>query len=93
MPPMASCLLFELYKMANQSPYVKILYKNTPKSTETALEIPKCGTKCPLNYFYTIYDDILPKESYDVACKLRDGESLPPAGNPENYAHFHVRKN
>lgn len=45
--------------------------------------MPNCGTKCPLDKMYEWYDDILPEQSFDEECKLRDGEFLPLDGNPE----------
>lgn len=47
------------------------------------MEIPNCGTKCPLYRMYELYDDVLPKQSYEKECQLRDGETYPPGGNPE----------
>lgn len=48
------------------------------------LNIPGCGTKCPLVDLYKLYADILPAQDFDVECKLRNGEILPASGNPEN---------
>lgn len=48
------------------------------------LNIPGCGSKCPLATLYQLYRDVLPTQSFDDACKLRNGETLPPGGNPEN---------
>lgn len=85
MPPYASCLLFELYDNQKEPPFVQIFYRN---STQTnilpPIDIPNCGTKCPLNKMFELYDNILPKNTFDEECMLRDGESLPPGGNPEN---------
>lgn len=83
--PTASCLLFELYQSDNNNPHVQIFYKNSTQVNIPAMEIPGCGTKCPLSKMYDLFDDILPKNSFEVECKLRDGESLPPEGNPEYF--------
>lgn len=48
-----------------------------------ALEVPNCGTKCPLNKWQELYKHILPTKSYEEECELRDGEPLPISGNPE----------
>lgn len=82
--PTASCLFFELYQSDNDH-YVQIFYKNSTETNIPAMEIPKCGTKCPLNKMYELYDEILPKNSFEEECQLREGESLPPGGNPENF--------
>lgn len=68
------------------TPYVQIFYKNTSDTNISALEIPYCGTKCPLDRLYHLYEDILPTQTFEEECKLRDGESLLIDGNPENDA-------
>lgn len=84
-PPYSSCVLFELYK-ADELPYVQIYYKNSTAADipPIEMEIPSCGKKCPLEKMYEVYQDILPTKSFEEECVLRDGESLPPDGNPEN---------
>lgn len=86
-PPYTSCLLFELYQGRNY-PYVRIFYKNNTDMNITlqSLNIPKCGVKCPLTRLYSLYEDILPTKSFEDACTLQEGETLPPGGNPENNA-------
>ncbi|XP_031636524.1 uncharacterized protein LOC116349297 [Contarinia nasturtii] len=85
-PTYAGCLFFELYKVKSEwDHYVQIYYKNSIDTEITALHIPKCGIKCPLDKLYALYDDILPTQSFTKECKLRDGEVLPPGGNPESY--------
>lgn len=86
--PYASCLFFELYKTDDDS-YMKIFYKNfTEINNEVipALVFPGCEEKCPLNKLYDLYKAILPTRSFEEECRLREGESLPPGGNPESYA-------
>lgn len=41
------------------------------------LEIPHCGTKCPLNKWYEMYKHILPDNTHDEECKLQNGMFLP----------------
>lgn len=84
-PPFTACLFFELYK-TNASYYVQIFYKNSIDTNIPALTIPNCGTKCPLDKLYKLYEDILPTRSFNEECKLRAGEDLPPDGNPESYS-------
>lgn len=83
MPPYSSCIFFELYH-GNTTPFVQVFYRNTTETSVSPLNIPDCGTKCPLQRFYELYDDILPKKSIDEECALRDGEILLPGGNPES---------
>lgn len=82
-PPYASCIFFEMYQ-GNQDPYVQIFYRNSTKlQNPQALDIPGCGSKCPLTNFYKLYEDVLPTKSFDDECMLHEGEILPPGGNPE----------
>lgn len=85
MPPLSSCLLFELHQ-CNDDPYVQIFYKNSTETNIPSLEIPKCGSKCSLKKFYELYQDILPKKSHAEECALYDDEYMPPGGNVENYS-------
>lgn len=88
-PPYASCLLFELYQ-GTSDPYVQLFYKNTSDTSlpiqPLSLDIPNCGVKCPLKKLYNLYEDVLPTESFEDACKLLENEILPLGGNPENNA-------
>lgn len=75
-------MFFELYK-SDEIPYVQIYYRNTTKMTNLPpLEIPGCGTKCPLTDLYNLYSDVLPTQSFEEECVLRDGEVW--RWNPEN---------
>lgn len=49
--------------------YVQIFYKNSDKNPE-AIAIPGCGTSCPLRKMYEIYDEIIPKNEFDVECQI-----------------------
>lgn len=75
-PPYASCIFFELHK-ENELPFVQVFYRNSTEIDVSPLEIPNCGTECPLSRFYELYRDILPTQSFDRECALHDDESLP----------------
>lgn len=47
------------------------------------MEIPNCGSKCPLNKWYEQYKDILPTRSYEEECQLNNDDVLPSYPNPE----------
>lgn len=86
-PQYSSCILFELKAAAadDKHPYVQIFYKNSTAADIPALEISGCGKSCPLEKMYEIYHDILPSESFEKECVLRENESLPAdTTNPEN---------
>lgn len=34
------------------------------------MNIPNCGTECPLQKMYEIYDHVLPKFDYKIECEL-----------------------
>ncbi|KAG4079489.1 hypothetical protein HA402_005186 [Bradysia odoriphaga] len=49
--------------------YVQIIYKNL-NETPYVINIPGCGYACPLEKMYEIYDNILPKQPFDVECEI-----------------------
>lgn len=67
-PPYAACVMLELRIDDQQKPYVSVFYKNTAEEPKP-LEIPGCGTSCPLDQMYQLYKDILP-EDWTSECKL-----------------------
>lgn len=66
-PPYRACIMLEL-RIKNSIPYVSIFYKNTT-SEPSIMTIKNCGTKCPLDRMYEIYDDVLPKD-WESECRL-----------------------
>lgn len=78
-----SCLFFELYQ-SDSSPYLQFFYKKSNEPNIPALNIPKCGAKCPLEKFIELYRNVLPTQSFEEECELHEGEDLPAEGNPEN---------
>lgn len=87
MPPLSSCLLFELHHSdENPNPYVQFFFKNSTEINIPSLEIPNCGSKCPVNKFYELYDHILPKRSHAEECLLYDDEYMPSGGNSLSYS-------
>lgn len=61
--------MMELHEFDGQF-YVKIFYKNSSEEDLSPLMIPKCGTKCPLDKFKKLYDDIIPKQSPEIECSV-----------------------
>lgn len=83
-PPYASCLFFELYKPNDSSEnYLQLFYRKGNATDFPALEIPNCGSKCPLNKWYKLYQNILPTKSYDEECQT--DEPVDPKQNPEHF--------
>ncbi|KAG4068617.1 hypothetical protein HA402_004958 [Bradysia odoriphaga] len=66
--PLAAALLFEVRKRDDEY-YVQISYKTSDKTPEP-MQIPGCGTQCLLSKMFEIYDDIIPKKSFDDECEL-----------------------
>lgn len=66
-PPYRACIMLEL-RLKNNIPYISIFYKNTT-SEPTVMTIKNCGTMCPLDKMYEIYDDVLPKD-WESECRL-----------------------
>lgn len=86
MPPYVSCIFFELHKTDIDN-YVQVFYRNSTESDVPALNIPNCGNKCPLDMWFELYQNILPTQSFEKECELRNGEILPPEGNPETITY------
>lgn len=70
-PPFSSSILFELYERENEF-YVQIIYRNPVPGDVLPLEIPHCGTMCPLEKFVELYQHILPteEEKFTSLCVL-----------------------
>lgn len=66
-PPYTASVLFELKKI-NEKYVVQVFYKNTTDEPRL-LELPNCGSSCPLNKMFEIYRDVLPV-NYDDECTL-----------------------
>lgn len=65
-PPYVSSVLFELIQSKDKY-YVQAYYKN---STEPMLlDLPNCGTLCPLDQMFEVYKDILPVD-WEQECAL-----------------------
>lgn len=60
--------MLELRKVGNEH-LVQIFYKNSDKNPEP-IDIPGCGTACPLSKMYQIYDHIIPKNDFDDECLI-----------------------
>lgn len=71
-PLFSSSILFELYQRDTDY-FVQVTYRKTVSENAKPLEIPNCGTMCPLDKFYDLYKDILPEEdeSYEALCRLK----------------------
>lgn len=81
--PYAACIFIELYESVD-GPYVQVIYKSSKRHNTDPLEIPNCGSKCPLDKFYELYGDILPTKSFDEECMLHDGGDTVTHKNPRN---------
>ncbi|XP_031638619.1 lysosomal acid phosphatase-like [Contarinia nasturtii] len=70
-PPFASCLFFELYQSGKDNFNVQLFYKNTTVEDLpplNPLNIPGCGTKCPLDQFKRLFKDVLPIQNFETEC-------------------------
>lgn len=61
--------MIELYKMNNVHT-IKIFYKNSTEEILSPLNIPNCGSVCPLNKMFEIYKDILPDNDFETECRV-----------------------
>lgn len=84
-PPYASCIFFELYKPNDSSEnYLQLFYRKGNATDFPALEIPSCGSKCPLSKWYELFGNILPTKSYEEECHM-DPPVPDPKDNPEHF--------
>lgn len=82
-PIFASAMFFELHKF-NGTFHVEIYYKSYRGEDKVPLEplsIPNCGTRCPLEKFYEIYQDVIPTEDFDTECRLPEYTTKPNRNN------------
>lgn len=49
--------------------YIQLYYKNSAKTPEP-INIPQCGSACPLSKMYQLYAEILPKKDFDTECNI-----------------------
>lgn len=66
-PPYRACIMIELH-MIDDIPNVMIFYKNTTDEPKP-MYIPKCGSQCPLDKMFILYNDVIP-EDWHKECKL-----------------------
>lgn len=69
LPPYSASILFEFYQHKGQH-FVQIVYKKTNDENIPPLDIPGCGTLCPLDKFYQIYRAFIPTNDFETECKL-----------------------
>lgn len=69
LPPYAASILLELYQHEGQH-FVQIVYKKNNNENIPTLDIPSCGTLCPLDKFYEIYKAFIPTNDFETECKL-----------------------
>ncbi|KRY51339.1 Lysosomal acid phosphatase, partial [Trichinella britovi] len=79
-PPFAACYMIELYKDANEIPFVEIHYRNGSNSEAKPVHMPACGNgyRCPWEIFQKVLEpnSINSIEEVQQACKIRN-TSLP----------------
>lgn len=65
-PPYTATILFELREI-NDGHFVQVFYKNTTEAR--LLDLPNCGTLCPLEKMFEVYKDVLPNH-WENECRL-----------------------
>lgn len=66
-PPYTATVMFELRKFSDEN-RVQVFYKNTT-AEPSALDLPGCGTSCPLDKMFEIYKEVLPV-NWEEECTL-----------------------
>lgn len=68
-PPYVSTVMFELRKFASNDFRVQVFYKNTTSDPEP-LNLPGCGTSCPLDKMFEVYKSVLPVD-WEKECRMK----------------------
>lgn len=68
-PPFGTSLHIEMYKASDNGHYIQIFYRKSNEEELSAMNIPKCGTKCSLDRLYELYNEIIPGD-HDIECGL-----------------------
>lgn len=71
-----------------EAPYVQFFYKNSTETNIPPIDIPGCGTKCPLTKLYDIYKNILPTRDFKDECAISGDQQLE-ANNSLGKFSFH----
>lgn len=58
----------ELYRLKSDY-YIQISYKNST-GDPIPMNIPSCGTMCPIDVFCDIYDEIIPTSDFEEECRF-----------------------
>lgn len=66
-PPYTATVMFELRQFGDEY-HVQVFYKNTT-AEPMPLDLPGCGTSCPLEKMFEIYKDVLPV-NWEEECTL-----------------------
>lgn len=66
--PYAAAIILELRLYQNQY-YVQLYYRNSVRAPEP-INIPQCGTACPLSAMYELYAEILPQNDFNTECSI-----------------------
>lgn len=64
---------------------MQLFFKNSTATKLPALDVPGCGKKCSIEKLYELYKDILPTQSFEKECALRDWEFVASMDNPEMF--------
>lgn len=70
LPQTSASVLLELYQQKGKY-FVQIVYKKNNNEHTSSLNIPGCGTFCPLDKFYDIYKPFIPSADFETECKLQ----------------------
>lgn len=67
-PPYVSSVLFELRKFEGNDYRVQVFYKNS--TDPLPLDLPGCGTSCPLSQMFEVYKSVLPVD-WEKECTMK----------------------
>lgn len=64
-----------MYKTPQNTYYLQLFFRQPNEEFPKAQEIRGCGTKCTLNEFYKVYEQLIP-DKFEIECGVKEtGES------------------
>ncbi|XP_053957228.1 prostatic acid phosphatase-like [Anastrepha ludens] len=83
MPRFGVMTMFELHQNQQTGEfYVEIYLRNNEKGCAELLDVPNCGTKCPLDKLIALSSDVIPNEPYEERCKAKNPDFKEPPPRP-----------
>lgn len=71
------CFQFEMYKTPQNTYYLQLFLRQPGQEYPKAQEIRGCGTKCTLDEFYKVYEQLIP-DKFEIECGVKETDASNP---------------